>query len=126
MVAPTLLQIPGIKPSALAKEILKRLDENLDPADMILDGLPSIMAMAKMAGGVGSGAGVPGEGGPDKGPSDPGAAAAGAAGGGPNGQGGAANTPAAPGLVMRPPANPAGEPSSTVSGRGGPMGMMGA
>lgn len=126
MVTPTLLQIPGVNPSWLAKEMIKRLDDNIDPADAILEGIPSIMAMAKMAGGMGPGGPAgPGDA-PDKGPSDGAAKTEGAAAGGDNGQGGAMNTPAAPGMVMRPPANPVGEATTTVSGRGGPMGMMGA
>lgn len=125
MVTPTLLQIPGVNPSWLAKEMIKRLDDNIDPADAILEGLPSIMAMAKMAGGQGAPGAAPGDGGPDKGPSDGAAKTEGAVGGGDNGQGGAMNAPAPAGMVMRPPANPVGEPTTTVSGRGGPMGMMG-
>lgn len=124
MVTPTLVQIPGVKPSWLAKEIIKRWDDNLDPADAILEGLPSIMAMARMAGGQTPGESGGEDGGPDKGPSQPGARTDGAAGGGPNGQGGAMNLPAGPGGVMRPPANPVGEPSTTVSGRGGPLAQM--
>lgn len=45
-IAPLLIQIPGISPLALAKEAIKRMDDKLDPSDFILDGVPSIQAMA--------------------------------------------------------------------------------
>jgi hypothetical protein len=47
-IAPTLLQIPGIRPSWLAKQGLVRLDDNLDLTDAFLEGLPSIMSMNRM------------------------------------------------------------------------------
>ena len=43
-VAPILLQIPGISPEWMAKEVLKRLDDGLDPTDAIRAALPSIVA----------------------------------------------------------------------------------
>ena len=47
--APLLMQIPGVRPQFLAKESLKRLDDNLTLEDMFLDGLPSIIALNSMA-----------------------------------------------------------------------------
>lgn len=47
--APTLLQMPGIAPIALVKYILSVLDSNLDVDRMVAEGLPSIMAMNRMA-----------------------------------------------------------------------------
>lgn len=47
--APTLLQVPGITPKWLAKQIITRLDDNIDLTDAYLDGLPSIMAMNRQA-----------------------------------------------------------------------------
>jgi hypothetical protein len=44
-IAPLLMQIPGINPTALAKEAIKRMDDKLDPSDFVLDGVPSILAM---------------------------------------------------------------------------------
>jgi hypothetical protein len=44
-VAPYLIQIPGIKPEWLAKQVLNRLDDNLDVADGVQTGLPSITAL---------------------------------------------------------------------------------
>jgi hypothetical protein len=43
-VAPILLQIPGISPEWMAKEVLKRLDDGMDPTDAIRAALPSIVA----------------------------------------------------------------------------------
>jgi hypothetical protein len=48
-IAPLLMQIPGVRPQFLAKESLKRLDDNLTLEDMFLDGLPSIIALNSMA-----------------------------------------------------------------------------
>ena len=44
-IMPFLLQIPGISPSWLAKELIKRLDDKLDVAGAIVDAIPSIVAM---------------------------------------------------------------------------------
>lgn len=41
---PMLLQIPGIDPVALAKEVLTRLDDRMDITKMIVAGLPSIVS----------------------------------------------------------------------------------
>lgn len=106
--APILMQIPGIRPMWLAKEALRRMDETLDPADAVLEGLPSIMAMAQ-GGGV-----APGPAGP-RGPN----AQDGAVQGGPQASGGADNSPRPPGAVSQPPANPSPESAATVAGRGG-------
>jgi hypothetical protein len=43
-IAPILLQIPGISPEWMAKETIKRLDDNLDPTDAILSAAQSIVA----------------------------------------------------------------------------------
>jgi hypothetical protein len=48
-IAPLLMQIPGVRPQFLAKESLKRLDDNLTLEDMFLDGLPSVIALNSMA-----------------------------------------------------------------------------
>lgn len=42
---PTLIQIPGVSPTWVAKESIKRLDDRADLVEAILDGAPSIMAM---------------------------------------------------------------------------------
>ena len=42
--APTLLQIPGIDPAWLAKEAIRRMDDNIDMTDAIKAALPSIVA----------------------------------------------------------------------------------
>ncbi len=43
--APTLIQIPGIDPTWLAKEAIKRLDDDLDLTEAVRSALPSIVAM---------------------------------------------------------------------------------
>jgi len=53
--APLLLQMPGVKPAWLVKQLIMRLDDRIDPTDAIAAGLPSIItqnAMAKMGGGM--------------------------------------------------------------------------
>ena len=47
---PFLLQMPGIEPSWLARESLRRLDDRLDLTDALAQGLPSIMTMNRTAG----------------------------------------------------------------------------
>lgn len=47
-VAPILLQIPGISPEWMAKQVLKRLDDGLDPTDAIRAALPSIVSQNAM------------------------------------------------------------------------------
>lgn len=41
---PLLLQIPGISPDALAREVLTRLDDRMDLTKMIVAGMPSIVS----------------------------------------------------------------------------------
>lgn len=50
--APILMQIPGIKPSFLAKQALQRMDDKVDIDEAIADGLPSVQSMnsGKIAG----------------------------------------------------------------------------
>lgn len=56
-VLPYLIQIPGIDPTWLAREVLKRLDDKLDLTDAISSGLPSITSLN---GALNSGAMGPG------------------------------------------------------------------
>jgi hypothetical protein len=42
---PMLIQVPGISPMWLAKEMVKRLDDRADMTEAVLDGMPSITAM---------------------------------------------------------------------------------
>jgi len=44
-ILPYLIQMPGIKPEWLAKEVLKRMDDKLDVGEAIAEGLQSIVAM---------------------------------------------------------------------------------
>ena len=54
-IMPFLLQIPGIDPKWLAKELLKRLDDKLDITSAIAEQIPSIVAMNQNQGeGTGS------------------------------------------------------------------------
>jgi len=45
-----LIQIPGIDPKFLGKELLKRLDDKMDLTEAIIDKLPSIVAQNMMQG----------------------------------------------------------------------------
>jgi hypothetical protein len=57
---PLLLQIPGIKPEWLAKELIKRLDDKLDITNAFQSMLPSIIALNGMASRQGIGPEAPG------------------------------------------------------------------
>jgi hypothetical protein len=43
--APILMQLPGIKPTFLAKQAIQRLDDNVDVDEAVADGLPSVTSM---------------------------------------------------------------------------------
>ena len=96
---PLLMQLPGIKPEFLAKELIKRLDDKLDITTAFQSMLPSIIAMNGMASRLGQGPQAPG------GPMDfPGAGAA-------QGPAGGANAPqGAPPGAQRPPGQVPGPP----------------
>ena len=49
-IIPFLIQIPGIDPKFLGKELLKRLDDKMDLTEAIIDKLPSIVAQNMMQG----------------------------------------------------------------------------
>ena len=44
-IVPLLLQIPGISPEWLAREVVRRLDDRLDVTEALMAGMPSIMSM---------------------------------------------------------------------------------
>lgn len=46
---PFLIQMPGIEPTWLARESLRRLDDRLDLTDALAQGLPAIVSMNRMA-----------------------------------------------------------------------------
>ena len=54
---PLLIQIPGIDPNYLAKDLLRRLDDRLDLTQAFKSQLPSIVAMNSMSQGVPPGTG---------------------------------------------------------------------
>ena len=49
-IIPFLIQIPGIDPKFLGRELLKRLDDKMDLTDALIDKLPSIVAQNMMQG----------------------------------------------------------------------------
>ena len=102
---PLLIQLPGIDPEFLAKDVLRRLDDRLDLTEAFKSQLPSIVAMNGMA--TGGGAGGP------AGPTMPGAGAGAGAGMGPQGS---ANGPSPGGPA------PGGPPDATgqLAGMGPP------
>lgn len=58
---PLLMQVPGISPDWLARELIKRMDDKMDLTDALQSGLQSIVMMnASKAIGVGGGGGMPG------------------------------------------------------------------
>jgi len=56
-IVPFLLQIPGISPEFLAKELLKRLDDKLDLTQALTEKVPSIVAINQSQGMAGVGGG---------------------------------------------------------------------
>ena len=110
---PLLMQIPGIKPEWLAKELIKRLDDKLDITTAFQSMLPSIIAMNGMASKLGVGPQGPG------GAMDfPGQGAAQGPGGGSNAPAGAPPGAQRPGDQTggRPPPNPMPGPVAPPSG----------
>lgn len=69
--APFLIQIPGVSPSWLAEKYVTTLDDTIDLADAVLDGIPSIVAMNALASGKG-GMQQPGTGDAESNPNDQG------------------------------------------------------
>lgn len=107
---PLLMQIPGIKPEFLAKELIKRLDDKLDITQAFQSMLPSILALNGMAQRAAAGVPSPvpaGPGGPI--PTLPGAGAA-------QGPAGANNAPQGPAPGAQRPPDQTGRPPP-----GGPM-----
>lgn len=51
-ILPYLIQLPGIKPEWLAKEVLKRMDDKLDINAALVEGMQSIVAMNAAKGGA--------------------------------------------------------------------------
>jgi hypothetical protein len=98
-ITPLLLQIPGVRPDWLVKQLITRLDDRIDPTDAIASGLPSIIAQNVMSKAMAGMTGAP----PQEGTES---------------QGGAENEEAPP---QGPP--PSGPPSSLPQ-MGGGMPMM--
>jgi hypothetical protein len=107
---PLLIQLPGIDPEFLAKDVLRRLDDRLDLTEAFKSALPSIVAMNGMATGGGPG-------GP-AGPTMPGAGAGPGAGMGPQG---AVNAPSPGGPSPGGPPHAAGSLSGAPPPRPHPM-----
>lgn len=61
VVAPFLVQIPGIPPQWLAKLFIERLDDTIDITDAYVEGLPSIVAMNGQAAAQANGQGPDGD-----------------------------------------------------------------
>lgn len=51
-IMPFLLQIPGIDPKYLARELLRRLDDRMDLSDALASQMPSIAAMNRVQGAI--------------------------------------------------------------------------
>jgi hypothetical protein len=96
--APTLMAVPGVSPAWLAKTAIQLMDSNIDPADAIIEGIPSIMAQSR---GAGQPAQAPQEAG--KNPGDQG------------GEGGA-NGAKPPGAEQQPPRADIGDGTEPMDG----------
>lgn len=51
-ILPYIIQMPGIKPEWLAKEVLKRMDDKMDISEALAEGMQSIVAMNAAKGGA--------------------------------------------------------------------------
>jgi hypothetical protein len=60
-IMPFLIQMPGINGEWLAREVVKRMDDRIDPSDAVESGAMSAMAMNSSAKGPGGGPPQPGE-----------------------------------------------------------------
>jgi len=115
--APILMQIPGINPEWLARQMLNRMDDRSSLDDALSQGVPSIMAMNALARG-------PGPASPQQ-PNPAGAGSPNAA--GPGGEQPSAQGPAGMDNAPRPAGNGAAAPHAppprpgTPSGGPGPM-----
>jgi hypothetical protein len=108
---PLLIQLPGIDPEFLAKDVLRRLDDRLDLTEAFKSALPSIVAMNGMA----QGGGAAGQ----AGPTMPGA---GAGPGAAQGPAGAANAPSPGGPAPGGPPDAAGQLAGVPPARPHPTG----
>ena len=57
--APILMQIPGITPTFMAKQAVKRMDDSIDVEEAVVSGMPSILAQNGMQPGASSSPGSP-------------------------------------------------------------------
>lgn len=49
-VGPLLMQVPGISPTWLAQQLLRRMEDDLDLEEALIEGMPSISALSSMSG----------------------------------------------------------------------------
>jgi hypothetical protein len=125
-ILPFLLQMPGISPTWMARETVRRLDDNVDLTEALASGIPSTVAQNALASaGAAMGVGGPPPGGtPPGGAPQPGAPPGGSPpmpeAQGPQGAGqgpqGAQNGPAGPALAQ------AGSMAPMGNNHGGPLG----
>ena len=101
---PMLMQIPGLSPEFMGREMLRRMDDRLDLTDAFAPGVPSVMMMNRTQGAMGAAPGGPPTGAPPQ--DDPNAQGAQGADNGPSTQPpqvNAAPRPPGGGGVGRPP-----------------------
>jgi hypothetical protein len=114
---PLVMQIPGIDPEFLARDLLHRLDDKLDLTQAFKSPLPSIVAMNTMARGGGGGAGGPAPPGQMAAPS-PGAGAKSPQMQGPAGDQNAPQNPRPGGSFPPPTPGPQSGPATPTPGMG--------
>ena len=124
---PLLQRVPGINPEWLARQLIRRMGDDIDLDEAFAEGLPSMEALNQLQGrppvapgGPGAPAGPPGA---APGPEAPGGAGKGPPRPGPLGQNPAAQGPAGPGNAAQPgpgPGGPVGHaPPLQIYGRNG-------
>jgi hypothetical protein len=62
---PLLMQIPGMNPEWMGRELIRRMDDRLDVTDAFMAGMPSLQAMNRVSPGAGGGPQQPGQAGQD-------------------------------------------------------------
>jgi hypothetical protein len=102
---PLLQRVPGISPEWLARELIRRMGDDIDMTEAFAEGLPSMEAMNQLMGRPqpGPGEGPPGADGAGKGPPRQGPPGQDPNAQGPGGGGNQPGVPQAPGLGMHAP-----------------------
>jgi hypothetical protein len=99
---PLLQRIPGVSPEWLAKQVIRRMGDDVDMSEAFAEGLPSMEALNQLMGRPPAAPGAPGPGAPGPGGAGKGAPRPPGPGQDPNAQGPAGSLPAPPAPGMTP------------------------